>query len=132
VKTGGYLLYNTCTLTLLENEGIVSYAIDKLGYKLISAWDRLEKLFPNRFIEPNNSFESELSTGIPSNNNLYKEVSILNENLSDLTQESHIFKDILDLQKYHTLSEIDSKKVCRSYPTHPKTTGYFFALLQKV
>ncbi len=35
VKQGGYLMYNTCTIPIQENEGIVAYAITKLGYELV-------------------------------------------------------------------------------------------------
>ena len=33
---GGLLVYSTCTITVHENEGIVKYAVNKLGFKLIS------------------------------------------------------------------------------------------------
>jgi 16S rRNA C967 or C1407 C5-methylase (RsmB/RsmF family) len=36
VKPGGYLMYNTCTIPKAENEGIVAYAVDKLGYQIVS------------------------------------------------------------------------------------------------
>ncbi len=35
LKPGGILMYNTCTIPKEENEGIVTYAIQKLGYKTI-------------------------------------------------------------------------------------------------
>jgi len=35
LKPGAILMYNTCTVLKEENEGIVSYALDKLAYKLI-------------------------------------------------------------------------------------------------
>jgi len=35
VKPGGILMYNTCTMPKEENEGIIAYAIQKLGYKTI-------------------------------------------------------------------------------------------------
>ncbi|WP_457557007.1 methyltransferase domain-containing protein [Candidatus Harpocratesius sp.] len=36
VKPGGYLMYNTCTFAIQENEGIMAYAINKLNYELVS------------------------------------------------------------------------------------------------
>lgn len=36
VKPGGYLMYNTCTLPIQENEEIVGYAVEKLGYSVVS------------------------------------------------------------------------------------------------
>jgi methyltransferase NSUN6 len=35
VKSKGYLMYNTCTIPKEENEQIVSYALEKFGYKII-------------------------------------------------------------------------------------------------
>ncbi len=35
VKPGGILMYNTCTIPKEENEGIIAYAVQKLGYKTI-------------------------------------------------------------------------------------------------
>ncbi len=35
VKPGGTLMYNTCTIPKEENEGIIAYAIQKLGYNSI-------------------------------------------------------------------------------------------------
>ncbi|MHA1612809.1 MAG: PUA domain-containing protein [Promethearchaeota archaeon] len=35
VKPRGYLMYNTCTIPIQENEGIIAYAITKLGYNLV-------------------------------------------------------------------------------------------------
>ncbi|MHA1340812.1 MAG: PUA domain-containing protein [Promethearchaeota archaeon] len=49
VKPGGYLLYNTCSMTILENESIISYFKDKFNYEIIDAHKILSKLFPNRF-----------------------------------------------------------------------------------
>ncbi|QEE16552.2 RsmB/NOP family class I SAM-dependent RNA methyltransferase [Promethearchaeum syntrophicum] len=35
VKPGGILMYNTCTIPKEENEGILAYAVQKLGYQTI-------------------------------------------------------------------------------------------------
>jgi len=35
VKSGGILMYNTCTIPKEENEGIVAYAVQNLGYKTL-------------------------------------------------------------------------------------------------
>ncbi|MHA1646310.1 MAG: PUA domain-containing protein [Promethearchaeota archaeon] len=35
IKPGGILMYNTCTIPKEENEGIIAYAIQKLGYQTI-------------------------------------------------------------------------------------------------
>lgn len=35
LKTGGYMIYSTCTYSLEENEEVVRYIIDNLGYELI-------------------------------------------------------------------------------------------------
>lgn len=132
VKSEGYLLYNTCTLTLLENEGIVSYAKDKLDYKIVSAKERLDKLFPDRFfkdVKDKDDFGNELYSGIPFNDSLND--SLIKINNISFDSNSFSLDNLADLQKYHALSEEDCKKVCRTYLDDSKTTGYFFALLQK-
>lgn len=132
VKSGGFILYNTCTLTLLENEGIISYAKDKLGYKLISVKEQIDKLFPNRFndeIKNNVDFGNELYQGISRNPSINEFLVQFNGSLPSLN--SFNFENLTDLEKYHTLSDDDCKKVCRTYLDDIKTTGYFFALLQK-
>ncbi|MHA1747194.1 MAG: hypothetical protein DRO88_09415 [Promethearchaeia archaeon] len=35
IHPGGYLMYNTCTFAIQENENIVAYALTKLNYRLI-------------------------------------------------------------------------------------------------
>lgn len=35
VKPGGYLMYNTCTFAVQENEGIIAYALTKLNYEIV-------------------------------------------------------------------------------------------------
>jgi 16S rRNA C967 or C1407 C5-methylase (RsmB/RsmF family) len=39
LKPNGILMYNTCTLPIEENEAIVAYAIDRLGYKILKIPD---------------------------------------------------------------------------------------------
>ena len=43
VKPGGILMYNTCTIPKEENEGIIAYAIQKLGYKTIPLDQKYKK-----------------------------------------------------------------------------------------
>ncbi len=44
LKSGGLLMYNTCTIPKEENEDIVSYAISKLNYKIINIKQKYHKL----------------------------------------------------------------------------------------
>jgi 16S rRNA C967 or C1407 C5-methylase (RsmB/RsmF family) len=136
IKPGGYLLYNTCSLTLLENEGIVFYALDRLGYKLISVRKILENVFPGRFLNghPNSRRKTDKFTGKELNGGISIDESILNDLLEsqEKTNETTelIFKNIKDIQKYARLDDAKCKKVVRTYPG-PNTNGYFFALMQK-
>ncbi len=136
IKSGGYLLYNTCSLSLLENEGIIFYAIDRLGYKLISIRKTLEKIFPGRFSneESNLKIKTDKFTGKELNSGISIDESILDDLLklketNDETSEL-LFKNIEDIQKYARLNDAQCKKVVRTYPS-PNTNGYFFALMQK-
>lgn len=142
IKPGGILLYTTCTLTLLENEGIVSYAMDRLGYELISVWDSLENIFPDRFRKPDDRnfsrisnkngknrdiFGNELHYGIPLDPDFLVELKKSNDNIDSNMQ----LENLEDLEKYVTLSAEDAKKMVRFYPDSPNTTGYFVSLLRK-
>ncbi|MCP4763627.1 MAG: hypothetical protein GY870_17790 [archaeon] len=145
IKPGGILLYNTCTMTLLENEGIVWYAIDRLGYKLISAWGCLEKLFPGRFITPsspsymkkqnknnniNDYFGSELNYGIHCEEEINDYLNNEKEHRNE--QNCFVFENIEDILKYSALTPDLAKKTIRTYPKKNNNTGYFIALLQKM
>lgn len=35
LKSNGILMYNTCTLPMEENEAIIAYAVDRLGYRIL-------------------------------------------------------------------------------------------------
>jgi 16S rRNA C967 or C1407 C5-methylase (RsmB/RsmF family) len=148
IKKDGYLLYNTCTMTLLENEGILSYAISRLGYKPISIWNSFQKVLPNRFIEPGETagkqhkileerkneslqkpFGNELHYGICLNDKLTEE--LWSSNQAETDKSRYVLQNLPDIRKYITIKPEDAKKVVRTYPDLPNTTGYFMALLQK-
>lgn len=40
LKPGGVMVYSTCTMTLSENEGNISYAVERLGLLQEDAWPR--------------------------------------------------------------------------------------------
>ena len=140
VKPGGFLLYNTCTTTLLENEGVTFYAIDRLGYKLVSAIESLESMFPDRFhhqLKGNIAIVEKLhkKLGYELHSGLSKN-DINVESLTDSNQDTDKFPEKIDqhsedLKKYCRLTEAQAKKVIRTYPSH-NTNGYFMALLQKI
>ncbi|MFZ8791822.1 MAG: PUA domain-containing protein [Thermosphaera aggregans] len=44
LKKGGVAVYSTCTLTLRENEEVVSYAVKELGFESIEADSRFSRL----------------------------------------------------------------------------------------
>jgi 16S rRNA C967 or C1407 C5-methylase (RsmB/RsmF family) len=44
LQSGGLLMYNTCTIPKEENEEVILYALEKLGYQLISIPDEYSKL----------------------------------------------------------------------------------------
>jgi len=156
IKPGGYLLYNTCSLTILENEAIISYFKSRFNYKIIDVFDILNKLFPRRFKMNNRFYElhtisdqnnlsefgSELFYGIPRNNHFIEYILNLYENIKDkdyyenLSLKEHSDDDfkyhyISDTIYYNLLTEEEARKVVRTYPIIPNTPGYFFALLNK-
>ncbi|MBD3353606.1 MAG: methyltransferase domain-containing protein [Candidatus Lokiarchaeota archaeon] len=135
LKPKGFILYNTCTLTILENEALVSYAINKLGLDLISAWDSINSIFPDRFHEPKitlistserttSYFGKELENGLPSTERFYTLV-----NSGDFSEDK--FENIVDLEKNWNLNNKNAKKCVRFNLNKANTSGYFFALLRK-
>ncbi len=44
VKPGGYLMYNTCTIPKEENEDIIAYAVQKLGYQVVPIKEKYRKM----------------------------------------------------------------------------------------
>lgn len=50
LKTGGILLYSTCTFAKEENEDIVKYLVDKYDYEQLDIKDNLKKVLKEGFI----------------------------------------------------------------------------------
>ncbi|MHA1821448.1 MAG: PUA domain-containing protein [Promethearchaeota archaeon] len=156
IKSSGLLMYNTCTQTIMEDEAIVSYAINKLDYRLLSIPERLSKIFPERFqfhqdlFEVlqrlhNNSmnkaqqsgdpheflpnFKKELFRGISLNTKMID--ALRSNNRAPIAEGRFHFENIDDIEKYLTLSPQEADKVVRTYSINPKTEGYFMAILEK-
>lgn len=116
LKENGILLYTTCTLTVLENEGIVSIFMRKHGFKLLNAHQILPKvLHPDAL----SKMKTELLPGISRDDALLQEVPFADP------------KHLEDLDRYVTLNKEDAQKVIRVNPMGTHSTGYFIALLQK-
>ncbi len=114
LKENGILLYTTCTLTLLENEGIVSLMKRKLGFEIIDAW-RLIQAMVNT--SENTEIMEEFSHGISRDEYLIQ------------SMEPSIHKE--DLDRYLTIDPHEAKKLIRVKPIGKHSTGYFIALLKK-
>jgi len=66
LRKGGTLVYSTCTITLEENERVISYAVNKLGFSIepqgmylaerglpcLDGYEQLQRFFPDRFNGP--------------------------------------------------------------------------------
>ncbi len=116
LKDNGILLYTTCTLSLLENEGIVSMLVRKYGYRLLDAHHLLPKIIHQPSL---NLMENEILPGISRDELLLQDVPFAEP------------KHHEDLDRYLTLNEEDARKVIRVNPIGTHGTGYFIALLQK-
>ncbi|TFG18659.1 MAG: hypothetical protein EU530_08575 [Promethearchaeota archaeon] len=117
LKDNGILLYTTCTLSLLENEGIVSMLMRKYGYKLLDAHRLLPKVIHHTSLS---IMENEILPGISRNEVLLQDVPFAEPKHQE------------DLDRYLTLDEEDARKVIRMNPMGTHGTGYFIALMQKI
>jgi 16S rRNA C967 or C1407 C5-methylase (RsmB/RsmF family) len=116
LKEGGILLYTTCTLTPLENEGIVSILKNKYEFELLDAIKLIPQILDKSSLEHMNQ---EFLQGISRDLDKIRTIPMTN------TQH------VQDLDRYMTLSQEDSKKIMRVNPIGAHSTGYFIALLQK-
>ncbi len=116
LKFNGLLLYTTCTLSPLENEGIVGILIRKYGFELLDAHAILPKLISPKEMDIT---EKEIHKGIERKEELIKSIP--------LADKDHI----ADLDRYLTLSTKDAQKLIRVDPKGEHSTGYFIAILQK-
>jgi len=132
VKPNGFLLYNTCTLSLLENEAMAYFISDRLGYRLISVWNRFKPVFNAIGVDLSPDFIKELHSGIPRNENFF---NILEDQIQEGEHTSgdpreFNFLNLDDLRKYHQLNNSEAEKLFRTY-FGDYTNGYFMALFQK-
>ena len=110
------ILYTTCSLSVLENEGIVSILMRDHGLELLDA----TKILYQFLTEEDEMFlKKEFTRGIFRN-----EQQIHTTPFMDSVH-------IVDLDRYFILSRDDAKKVIRISPKGEYSTGYFIALLQK-
>ncbi|MBN2155441.1 MAG: hypothetical protein JW776_05315 [Candidatus Lokiarchaeota archaeon] len=117
LKQGGIVLYTTCTLTLMENEGIVSLMNRKFGFEILDAYSLLSEVIGENRMQ---LYKDEFQSGIPRNEPL------LNNNpFADSIHQR-------DLDRYFTLTKKDAKKLIRVNPKGDYSTGYFISLLRKI
>jgi 16S rRNA (cytosine967-C5)-methyltransferase len=116
LKKDGYLLYTTCTLTPLENEGIVGILKNKYGFELIDSSRLLSNILNQ---DESLQISREISYGIARDEERLEKIPF--------AEEQHL----QDLDRYISLSKDDAQKVLRVDPMGTHTTGYFIALLRK-
>ncbi|MHA1109738.1 MAG: PUA domain-containing protein [Promethearchaeota archaeon] len=116
LKENGILLYTTCTLTVLENEGIISILMRKHGYKLLDAHQLLSKVIHPAALS---KVKTEILPGISRDEDLLQKIPFADPKHQE------------DLDRYLTLSKEDARKMIRMNPMGTHSTGYFIALLQK-
>jgi 16S rRNA C967 or C1407 C5-methylase (RsmB/RsmF family)/predicted ribosome-associated RNA-binding protein Tma20 len=116
LKKRGILLYTTCTMTALENEGIVGIMKRKFGFELLDAHKILPKVVHPTAI---GLIQDEISHGVPRNEKILHKIPFVDSKLTE------------DLDRYLTLTVDDARKLIRLNPIGHYSTGYFIALLQK-